>query len=577
MNPFRRSTLRPRLPGLLRTLLCALVFALVFASSLLTADVARAQRFVAQVDRDELSLNETLNLDVVYAERADTDAIDFEKALPDFTILSIRPSSQTRIENFHRSSQTSWQLTLMPKRTGTLRIPVFSIGASRTRPIDVRVTDAPQSPEQGAPLSAELSLDRERAFVGEQILLRITLSSARSVSELRGSPPEIQNAETTLVGQKEFQRVLAGKPFQINELTYAVFPQSPGPLEIESLQYTGTLRRTQLVVARTKARTIEILDPAQDPEASSRRPWFPASGVALASEWSADVGALRVGEPVTRTIQISAAGQHAAAITPLTLPEGPFKQYAEQPELVDTETATGILGTRTESVVIVPTRAGELRLPPIEVHWWSVEAQRWKVSRLPGETLQVAENDAALGAPMAPIPSIPDTAKALSAAPESPSRPDALTSALAAACVVLLACCVGLFRKVRRLEAAGSATKDPRDSFFDPEPDEARAFGRVLRSIAARDALATRRDLIGWARARWPDAQVTRLAQISDLTSSASLPPLLAALDGVLYRGSTGDDELDFAGLAEILKTIRREPESKSSGRDPALPPLYPN
>jgi hypothetical protein len=544
----------------------------------LAAGFGSAQQFVAKVDRDTLSRNETLSLEVVYAERAESDAIDFDALLADFEILAIRPSSQTRIENFHRSSQTSWQLTLMPKRSGTLHIPAFTLGTARTRPIDVIVTDAPESPEQGAPLAVSLGLDRERAFVGEQILLTITLSSARSVSDLRGSPPELPNAETTLVSQKEFQRVVQGEAFQIYELTYAVFPQVSGPLEIESLQYTGTLRRSRLVVARTEPRTIEILDPARNPEASRKRPWFPASGVALASEWSSDRDALRVGEPVTRTIRISAAGQHAAAITPLSLPEGDYKQYAEQPTLVDSETPSGILGTRTESVVLVPTHAGELRLPPIEIDWWSTEAQRWKVARLPGETLQVAESGTAAAPAPPPLPAAPGSEDLdVVDVPQPRAWPDALIGGLALLCVASIGCCAWLLRRLRQLEAAVSgSTHAAGPGSSDPPRDESRSFDELLRSVAAEDARSTRRELIGWARTRWPEADVTRLDQIPELASSDELRLILIGLDRALYRSGTAESEIDYPRLAAILEAIRAQTRTTRPERGPVLPPLYP-
>ena len=570
MSPIRKPG---RIP-----LLLAYVLVSVFALS----SGAYAQHFEARVDRDEMFANETLRLDVVYAERADTDVIDFEALLPDFNILGIRPSSQTRFENFRRSSQTSWQLTLMPKRVGTLRIPAFSIDTARTRPIEIRVTTPLQNPEQGAPLSAVLTIDREQPFVGEQILIRITLSAARSVADLRGAPPEIPDTEITLVSQKEFQRILNGEPYQVNELVYAVFPQAPGILELPGLQYTGTLRRSQLVVARTLPRTIEILDPARHPQAGRKKPWFPASGVALGSEWGSSLDALRVGEPITRTIQIAAAGQRAAAISPLSLPAGRYKQYAEQPVLKDTETSTGILGSRIETVVLVPTEAGELRLPPVEIDWWDVEARIWKVARLPEETLRVAENDSATSmSTPTQLPAPPIGEPTETAPPTAGSGPASLQQAIIAAlgllCLLLLACCGWLLRRVRQLEAGtAGATRAGRASHGHSQ-SEASAFDQALRSIAECDPAGARRDILAWARIRWPEAEITRLERLRELTPNATLPEVLAALDRALYQEPRADAEVDYPQLAQLLKAVRRESEVVGSSQRSELPALYPS
>ena len=549
---------------------------------------ARAQALRAEVDRRELFENETLTLEVVYEERADTDSIDFEALLPDFTILGIRPSSQTRIVNFHRTSQTSWQLSLMPKDIGTFRIPAFEIGKARTEPIEIRVRAAARSPEQGAPLSAQLEVDRDQAFVGEQILVRITLSAAPGISELRGAPPEIPGAETTLVSQKEFQRIVRSKPFVINELVYAVFPQSPGRLELAPLRYTGALHRTRLVVAKTEPRSIEILDPAEDPEARRKRPWLPASGIALASEWSDKDArkALQLGEPITRTIRIAAAGQRAAAIAPLSFPDsdGAFKQYPEQPVLTDTETSTGILGTRVESIVVVPTEAGELVLPALEIDWWNVDAKRWEVARLPAETLRVEGGPASTGgvarAPT-PLPAPTQGSDTTTSGESSGSTGvlSALLIFLALLSTLLGGCSLWLWGRVRRLEAGGArqeASPHAQRTSSRRRADEASAFEQARRSIAARDAAASRRALLAWARARWPKIPITRLDQLLPLLDDATSREILASLDEALYRSDAGADSVDYERLDRLLVSLREKEIEGAHDAPSALPELYP-
>lgn len=566
----------------------------------LLAQDAHAQDFAARVDRTRLSENETLSLEVVYAERADTSAIDFEALLPDFEILSIRPSSQTRIINFKRSSQTSWQLTLMPRRLGALRIPAFQIDSARTRPIDIQVTAAPTRPEQGAPFAAEIAPDREQAFVNEQILVRITLSASREVSDLRGEPLEVEDAETTLISQSEFQRVVGSEPYRVTELVYAVFPRKPGALTLPSIRYQGTLRRTQLVVSRTPPVSIEILDPSLDADASQHTPWFPAGGVALSREWSSDPRALVVGEPVTRSVRVTAAGQHAAAIAPLAAPDGRFKYYPEKASIEDSETSSGILGTRDEAAVFVPTEPGEIRLPPIEIDWWNTSEQRWESARLPGETLHVVPDASA-----SPTPSPPQgpPAPLAEVAPAEPTDPrdasgrgglgsarldDSVTLALAGVCAVLAATCLVLYRRVRRLEAGVSGGGDRAGSV--PDGNEAKAFERVMKSLTAANAAHARRDVLAWARARWPESRVAGLDDLARLADDDALARGLEGLDAALYRRPErrperrpdgGQDsetgvEVDFDLLAERLERLRAssvEPERAPEG---ALTELYP-
>jgi BatD DUF11 like domain len=549
--------------------------------------IADAQQFEARVDRRAMAQNETLTLDVVYAERADTSSIDFEEMLPDFSILSNRPSSQTRFVNLKRSSQTSWQLTLMPKRIGRLTIPSFSIGSVRTQPIEVVVSPAPKSPEEGAPFSARLVLDRERAFVGEQILIRIMLSAARGVGELRGSPLEISGMQAALVNQSEFQRVIENTPYQVTELSYVFFPEAPGMLTIPSLQYTGTMRGAQLVVARTEPVAIEILDPALDAEASLERPWLPAEAVALASEWSGEVDSLAVGEPVTRTIQIAAAGQRAAAISPIAHPDGPYKQYSEQPLLEDAETSTGILGRRTESIVLVPTQEGDFTLPPIEIKWWNTAERRWQIARLREETLRIGPAPTTAALPPL-LPSEPvDTVEPTSASLEA-RDPDRVTIGLGVLSAVLFLCCIALVVRVRRLEReTGHHRVALGTDAFENSTKERAAFNLMLRSLGKRVPSEARREILAWARLNWPYDRITRLEQIARKSPDEALKQMLAALDAQLY-GSDADPSqhgpsegegraLDYQELKKLLTTLREQVTADDTGAPSTLDELYPS
>jgi len=543
---------------------------------------ALAQDFVASVDRSEIAENETVNLEVIYSDRADTSAIDFEKLLPDFTILSNRPSSQTRIINFERSSLTSWSLALMPRRTGRLRIPAFVIGKATTAPIEVHVTPALAGPEEGSPFSVQLVADRERAFIGEQILIRILLTTARGIGDLRGSPLDVPGAETTLLNQSEFQKVIGGEPYQVTELAYSVFSQTAGLLSIPSLQYTASVRRSRVVVARTEPTLIEILDPASDAAASQKRPWLPADAVAVASEWSAPTDSLRVGEPITRTIRIATASQHAAAISPITLPDGPYKQYSEQPILDDTETSTGILGRRTDSIVLVPTQPGEIRLPPIEIDWWNIDEKRWQVARLPEETLQVGAGAAA--APLDPIApraagsdAVPPTGVEPATSSAAGSADHRLTIALGLLSAILLICCIGLWIRVRRLEARVGAAESVDASGDAHATDVRTAFNRAQRSLSKRDPNDARRSILAWARLQWPTPRITRLEEISDQTNNAELSRALAALDAELYRPGEGGEAFDYDELKRLLEKLRSEIDAKEPKEHSTLAALYPS
>ena len=87
---------------------------------------------------------------------------------------------------------------------------------------------------------------------------------------------------------------------------------------------------------------------------------MPSSQVKLIETWSNKSTSLTAGEPITRTIRISALGLTAAQIQPLPNIENTALKLYDQAVLEDQQTNHGILGIRSESVAIVPIKAGQI-------------------------------------------------------------------------------------------------------------------------------------------------------------------------------------------------------------------------
>ena len=102
----------------------------------------------------------------------------------------------------------------------------------------------------------------------------------------------------------------------------------------------------------TKEKMIKILNrPTQVPSFQ----WLPSSKVELTETWNGDLGELRVGEPITRTITMTAEGQTGAQINPLELPSSSdFRLYPDQAQIETRKTNNGALGVRIESMALVP-------------------------------------------------------------------------------------------------------------------------------------------------------------------------------------------------------------------------------
>jgi hypothetical protein len=221
------------------------------------------------------------------------------------------------------------------------------------------------------------------------------LSAASNVGDLSGPPLQIDGAEVTQLSQDVQRKIDNGIARQEITLRYAVFAQSPGTLDIPMLTFSGSeggsasifSNRNRQVVARTQAKTIIV----QQTPSPSPKPWLIADELKITSEWVGDVTKLRVGEPITRRISITANGQKAEAIPPLLTASASdyYQSYQDQAQLQTTTDSSGVMGVRTESEAIIVNAEGKLVLPEQKLSFWSARSGQIETAILPTQTLDV--------------------------------------------------------------------------------------------------------------------------------------------------------------------------------------------
>ena len=104
---------------------------------------------------------------------------------------------------------------------------------------------------------------------------------------------------------------------------------------------------------------------------------------------------------------MEAEGLNAAQLPPIDMPSPTgVNTYPDQSTTSDTASVHGVTGKRTSAVAMVPTEAGSINLPPIQVTWFDVENQKTRIAEIPAVSLTV-------------LPSAASTTKG--AEPEQPS------------------------------------------------------------------------------------------------------------------------------------------------------------
>jgi len=529
----------------------------LIAIVLLPATPATAATLTATVDRNAIGQNETLTLRLEYTAEANADQLDLSALQQDFEVLALQPQTATSVSivngTQNQQTTTSWTLTLAPRRQGTLIIPAFNLRGAVSSAIPIAVTAAPASNPLEQPLSATLTAPTDTAHLGEQILLRLELLAQANVGNLSGQLLDLDNAEVVLLDQRSTRRIDQGIERQVLHLSYALFAEKPGPLRIPPQLFTATMgaqtslfRRGQRISARSRSKTLRI-QPPPDSSNNGGRPWFPAQNVTVRASWAGDTTAMRVGEPLTRTIEITARGQRAAAIPPLFAPPSPaYKSYRDQPQLDDQKSQTGLTGTRRQATAIVPTAAGPLQLPEQRLSWWDTTTRQWREAILPAESFTVlpARQDSGLTLAEGTTSPLPG------ANPNIGRQHNPWPWQLATALLALL--CIAQF--CERYRAHRPQAKKPPQS--PPEPSAKKHWQRLQKTLQAGDAPAVRTALLAWAQAHWQHPHPS-LHNIAARSPTPELGTLLADLDAHLYRAA---EPPDMPALARELSRLRKQP-----------------
>jgi len=537
----------------------------------------------ARVDRTQLAANESLTLTLTYKGQT-MDSPDFSGLEKDFEVLSSQRQSQLSLGFGNNTSSTDWVITLMPKRAGQLVIPSFHFKGEVSDALAITISKAKPSSDSSQAIFIETELEKDTAYVQSQVLLTLRLNTSVMLSSVDIPELTISDARVMRIHDAQYQKTINGREYMVVEMKYAIFPEKTGTLEIPAQRISGMMPdrndpfggrslftgRGQPVRLESEAKSLRVLPvPAQH----TAIPWIPAKGLSISQRWSSKPDALTVGEPITRSITVTAQGLPGAQLPPLAIDEGRgFKYYPDQPDISETLSPSGVLGTRTESWAIVPTDAGTLTLPAVKVRWWDIQAGEMRETLLEAMTLTVAP--AAASNDTSPAQTAPASENH---APDSESPPAGFTgNPLLYGSLfmngVLLMALLGLVLVLVRKPKITVAQRPQGEAAAFSETEKA-AFRAILKADTSRLA-ELRAGILRWGQLYWPDRKITTLADIVRISGAQELQALFASMDNSLY-GESPVDAVDVKAIIAGLKAIRSH-GSTAEHRESALAPLYP-
>jgi hypothetical protein len=349
---------------------------------------------------------------------------------------------------------------------------------------------------------------------------------------------------------------------------------------------------------RVSGRELELAVRPQP--AGTGSPWLPAESLQLVETWSPDVSELRVGEPVTRTIAITAQGLTDAQLPDLEIPlSDGVRAYPDKTRAETRADGDDLVSVKEIKLALVASAEGELRLPEVRVSWWDTEADRERVAALPARILNVLP--ARAGAPVAPAQPAaePSLAQADSELPvrQTPEGPAGIQDAaplsgtseptgwpfpaglwpwISGGLVVVWLFTLGLWLRERRAPRQRKETKGGEAPGGGQAASLSHLRAGIKRACAAGDPKAAREALLAWAAVNWPDAPPRRLEDLARRLD-AGAGDLLEELDRCLYAGAAArwDGARAWSALEPILSRVSRGSGDHAAAAD-ALPPLYP-
>ncbi len=545
---------------------------------------AAAVEIKARLDRNPISLNESVQLTYTAIESPDAEP-DFGPLQKDFDILNQSKRSNSSWVNGQSTRTIQWILNIMPKTTGDIYIPRISFGddsSQMTKLVVLDIADAEDNRTDELFLQATVS--SESPYVQSQVLYTLKLYSRVDLAQARLSELELEHALVEKLGDvKKYNTQHNGIEYTVNELKYAVFPQKSGPMKIAPMvltaevithsqpRFNGFFSRQMSKTKRaiSNAIELEVLPVADDFKAQN---WLPASHFRLQESWSGDVSAMKVGEPLTRTLTVLAVGNTVAQLPELHQENSKLqlKTYPDQPVLKEQKRDQGLVSFREEKIAYIPSSPGSYTLPAIEIPWFNTQTQSMEIARIAEKTVTVvAAVSSGNAEPPTALPQLESKQPSVEQKQEL-SQPvkiveNGLWMWLAMFFTVAwLVTLIGFFMRRKSPEQPLSVENE------EKAVNLKQAVNALKRACAEDDATAAKNALLSWGKIQYGSESLSAIAQHCE----ARLRDQIKLLNQHLYasQSEAWTGKLLFQSFTEHKA---RERVAANNKTDHALEPMY--
>jgi len=542
-----------------------------------------ARELTARVDRSVLSQGETLQLILSINTTSFQNTPNLNPLRKDFEILNQSRSSRIQIVNGKRTEQTLWMLTIAPKHAGVITIPSLQSGKLSTKPLTIKVnkTNASTATHVIRSLYIEGYVDNLHPYVNSEVIYTLKIYSALSIFNADLQEPRISpEAKLIKLGQDvSYHTIKNGYDYQVIERRYAIFPQKSGKLTLSGAILSAAINDTSTNALFSRQKIAKRIAPEIHlnikpiPQGFTHENWLPAKQVHINEIWSEKPVKFRVGEPVTRTLTIDADGVEAQVLPDLSHEQSPYiKQYPDKPQIETHYYAKGINGHREQKIAYVPTHAGPVTLPAIQIKWWNTKTNKPNVATIPARHINVASATLVSNTPALSSNLSLQQTKSINAPKTiiiSQSIHHNIWFKIAGVLFVLWISTLLLWFSTRRNKTSSLKQAKPTDIKIK----NSQLRSNIKKYCYANDPTSAQKSIIAWANQQWPAVQINNLGQLSNVIKDKKLAMMLDALDKHLYQSEQAQawKGKTFWKVFNVIEQPKMIKEKKS-----LLPPLNP-
>lgn len=252
--------------------------------------------------------------------------------------------------------------------------------------------------ETGAPeLLVELETDTRSPYVQAQVLVTLRLLRGVEMYNAALSTPTLTNPETDRdvimlpldSSDRRYRTERNDRLYVVNERRYALFAETSGTLQLGPSVFQGQVIKDRRRISFERGQSnIIMLEVKPIPDAFTGDVWIPAKSVELYQEYQPKRGEIDLGEPLARNVFLAATGLSGGQLPDFNIEAADGSRvYPQPPQREEQEHPGGLTAVLQQEIDFVPTRAGTIRIPAMEIPWWNTETDRQEVVRFPGRTI----------------------------------------------------------------------------------------------------------------------------------------------------------------------------------------------